>query len=114
MAYDPEDDVEEPPQLRRLRILVMALMVVLMLGIVTIAVTIVIRLGFVGEGTGGATVPQLRAEAVALPEGAEITALGQGAQGLLVSIRLADGRELLRVHDAVTGALVQETVIQRE
>lgn len=110
MAYDPEEDVEEPPQVRRLRILVMALMVVLMLGIVTIAVTIVIRLGFAGE----VTLPQVRADAIELPEGAEITALGQGAQGLLVSIRQADGRELLRVHDAATGALLQETVIQRE
>lgn len=114
MAYDPEDDVEEPPQLRRLRILVMALMVVLMLGIVTIAVTIVIRLGFAGEGTGGATVPQLRAEAIQLPEGAEITALGQGPHGVLVSIRRADGTEALRIHDAATGALLQQTEIERE
>ena len=59
MSYVPEGE-EEPPQIRRLRVMVMVLLVVLMLGIVTIAATIVIRLGL-----GGAPQAQaLTAEAI--------------------------------------------------
>ena len=110
MAYDPDEEVIEPPQVRRLRLLVMALMVVLMLGIVTIAVTIVIRLGFAGE----ASAQKLTAETISLPEGAEITALGQSPQGMLVTVRMGDGSEALRVHDTATGELLHQTNIERE
>ncbi len=110
MAYDPDEEVIEPPQVRRLRLLVMALMVVLMLGIVTIAVTIVIRLGFAGE----ASAQKLTAEAIALPVGAEITALGHGPSGVLVTVRQKDGSEVLRLHDAASGRLLRETAIIRE
>ncbi|MEL7154916.1 MAG: DUF6476 family protein [Pseudomonadota bacterium] len=109
MSYVPEGE-EEPPQIRRLRVLVMVMMVVLMLGIVTIAATIVIRLGFGGEPSA----QKLTAEAIALPSGAEITALGHGSDGVLVTIRRSDGTEALRLHDAATGDLVEETLIVRE
>lgn len=110
MAYDPDEDVEETPQIRRLRLLVMALMVVLMLGIATIAITIVIRLGFSAEPQ----IQQITADAIVLPSGAEITALGQGSSGVLVTVRLRDGTETLRVHDAGTGALIAQTRIERD
>ncbi|MEM9059350.1 MAG: DUF6476 family protein [Pseudomonadota bacterium] len=110
MTYEDDEDVVEPPQVRRLRVLVMVLMVVLILGIVTIAVTIVIRLGI-----GGAqSVPPLAAEQIVLPEGATITGLGQGTEGLLVSVTKADGSEWLRIHDAASGQLLRETAILRE
>ena len=109
MSYVPEGE-EEPPQIRRLRVMVMVLLVVLMLGIVTIAATIVIRLGI----GGGPQAQTLTAEAIALPEGAEITALGHGPDGVLVTIRRGDGSEALRLHNAGTGELVRETAILRE
>lgn len=110
MAYDPDEELVEPPQIRRLRLLVMALMVVLMLGIVTIAVTIVIRLGF----NDVPSAQKLTAEAIALPAGAKITALGHGPHGVLVSVQMQDGSEKLRLHDATTGTLIRESVIARE
>ena len=109
MSYVPEGE-EEPPHIRRLRVLVMVMMVVLMLGIVTIAATIVIRLGFGGEPSA----QKLTADAIALPTGAVITALGHGPDGVLVTIRRQDGSEALRLHDAGTGALVHETRVERE
>ena len=109
MSYVPEGE-EEPPQIRRLRVLVMVMLVVLMLGIVTIAATIVIRLGFGGEPSA----QKLTADAIALPAGAEITALGQGPSGVLITVRQADGSEVLRLHDAATGRLLRETAIIRD
>ena len=109
MSYVPEGE-EEPPQIRRLRVLVMVMLVVLMLGIVTIAATIVIRLGFGGEPSA----QKLTADAIALPSGAGITALGHGPNGVLVTVELEDGSEVLRLHDAETGALKRETAIVRE
>lgn len=109
MSYVPEGE-EEPPQIRRLRVMVMVLLVVLMLGIVTIAATIVIRLGI----GGGPQAQSLTAKTIALPEGAEITALGHGPDGVLVTIRRSDGSEALRLHSARTGALIRETAILRE
>ena len=109
MSYVPEGE-EEPPQIRRLRVLVMVMLVVLMLGIVTIAATIVIRLGFGGEPSA----QKLTADAIALPAGAEITALGHGPDGVLVTVKTRDGAESLRLHDAATGELLRETAIIRE
>ena len=109
MSYVPEGE-EEPPQIRRLRVLVMVMLVVLMLGIVTIAATIVIRLGFGGEPSA----QKLTADAIALPAGARITALGHGPSGVLVTVQLEDGSEVLRLHDAETGALKRETALVRE
>ena len=109
MSYVPEGE-EEPPQIRRLRVLVMVMLVVLMLGIVTIAATIVIRLGFGGEPSA----QKLTADAIALPAGAEITALGHGPSGVLITVRQEDGSEVLRLHDAATGRLLRETAIIRE
>lgn len=109
MIHTPENE-EEPPQLRRLRVMVMVLLVVLMLGIVTIAATIVIRLGI----GGGPQAQNLTAESLVLPQDATISALGHGPDGVLVTIRRTDGSEALRLHDAGSGALIRETAILRE
>ena len=109
MRYAPEDE-EEPPVLRRLRLMVMALIVVLMLGILAIAATIVIRLGF-GVGDGAAPVA---ADRFVLPEG-EVTGMGQGEGTVLFLVRGADGVERLVVFDAETGgAPVSTTPVERE
>ncbi|MEM7422820.1 MAG: DUF6476 family protein [Pseudomonadota bacterium] len=110
MNYAEDDDeFEEPPFLKRLRILVMVLIVVLIVGFIAIASTLVIRLGFLG----GRAEP-IKAEALALPAGSEITGLGRASGAVLVTVRSADGRERLLNFDAGSGALVSETDIMRD
>jgi len=107
-AADQDDDAPEPPALRRLRLLVSALMIVLIAGMITVAGALVIRLGF-----GGATVPgpgpQTLAEPIAagrltLPEGARIRAVGRAPGEVLLVTEGADGARHLRAFDAGTGA----------
>ena len=107
MRYAAEDE-EEAPSLRRLRRLVMALMVVLMISILTIAATIVIRLGF-GGGSG-----PIDASRLSVPPG-EVLSLGQGDGTVLMLVRGEDGVERLYVFDDTAGgAPVSETVVDRE
>ena len=87
--------------------MVMALLIVLMLGILTIAATIVIRLGFAGGGEGVA------AQGITLPEG-EILSTGQGEGTVLFVIRGAGGAEVLYVFDAGTGERLSATGVDRE
>ena len=111
MRYTADEDAEEPPHLRRLRRMVMALLVVLMLGIVTIAATIVIRLGFAPER--GETAGPVMAEKFELPAG-EIVSTGRGAGSVLFVLRSPDGAERLHVFDAGSGALLSTTELARE
>lgn len=93
-----DDDFPEPPQVRRLRLLVSSLMVVLILGVLTIAATIVIRVGFgIGEGGGPVT-----ADRFSLPPG-EIVAVGRGSGTVLFVLRDKAGDERLLVFDEETG-----------
>lgn len=106
MAQTPEMD-EEPPQVRLLRRLSMALIVVLILGFLTIVGTIVIRLGF-----GGAPGQGVAVETLVLPAG-DIVATGQGPGTVHVVLRDAEGVERLLVFDAGTGERITATVLQR-
>ena len=108
-----DEDLPEPPQVRRLRLLVTLLMVVLILGMVVVAGAMVVRLGLVGSGGEGAVAP-VTAEALRLPEGADVVAIGQGRGGILVVTRDAQGAETLRVLDPETGAEKSATPIVRE
>lgn len=108
MSYVPEDEVE-PPHLRTLRRAVLILIVVLILGILTIAATIVIRLGFPGD-TGA----RLTLEQIHLPAGQEIRATGEGPGRLHVVLRAPDGIETLHVFDAATGERISVTPIARD
>ena len=85
----------------------MVLLVVLMLGILTIAATIVIRLGFGGGAEGVA------ADGLILPEG-EIISTGQGDGTVLFVVRGEDEKEVLYVFDAQTGARLSDTKVDRE
>lgn len=107
MRYADETE-EEPPQLRRLRLLVTVLMVVLILGIVTIAGTIVIRLGF-PAGFG-----PVAAEALVLRPDEQIVAAGQGKGTVVLTVRDAEGAETLVVFDAGSGEELSRTPIRRE
>jgi hypothetical protein len=104
-----DDDFPEPPRLRRLRWLVSGLTVALIVGVLAIAATIVIRLGFgIGEATGPVT-----AERFALPAG-EIVSVGRGSGTVLFVLRLPDGAERLLVFDESTGEPAGASVIARD
>lgn len=109
MRYAPEDE-PELPHLRRLRLMVMALMGVLMLGILAIAATIVIRLGF---GSDSGAVVGVSAASIALPADAEVIATGQGPGTVHVTLRASDGTESLWILDAETGDKLSATPITR-
>ncbi|MEO1493618.1 MAG: DUF6476 family protein [Pseudomonadota bacterium] len=110
---DPEE-FEEPPFLRRLRLLVMVLIFVLIVGVLAIAGTIVIRLGF-GIGERPVAVPTaITAEEIILPEAHEIVATGQGPGVLHLVLRAEDGSEALYVFDAVSGREISRTPLVRE
>ncbi len=97
-----EEDLPEPPQVRRLRLLVSALMVVLIGGMVVVAVTMVLRLGAL-NGSDAAPGP-INAAEFTLPEGAEVVSVGRGPGEVLILTRDAAGTETLRVFDAGSGA----------
>ena len=107
-----DEDLPEPPQVRRLRLLVTALTVVLIGGMVVVAVTMVLRLGALG-GSGSAPTP-VRAAQFPLPQGAEVVSLGRGPNEVLILTRDAAGAETLRVFDAGSGAQISATPITRE
>ena len=110
MRYAASEDEEELPHLRRLRRMVMALMVVLMLGIVAIAATIVIRLGLGGDDP----VPRpITAASLILPADHQIIATGRGPGEVHFTVVSPDGAELLIVLDAASGAERSRTLITR-
>lgn len=83
--------------LRRLRRLVTALTITLILGVITIVVLLVIRLA-------GMTPPPDLPATVALPPGEEATAMTRGEGWVAVVTIDARGAERIRVIDAATGA----------
>jgi hypothetical protein len=106
-----DDEFPEPAHLRRLRWLVTGLTVVLIVGVLAIAATIVIRLGLgIGEAVPGGPV---RAERFELPAGAEIVAVGRGAGTVLFVLREPDGTEALHVFGDEGGAPESRSAITR-
>ena len=109
-----DDDIPEPAPVRRLRLLVTTLMVVLIGGMITVTAALVIRLGIGGGTEAPAPLAPVSAEALTLPEGAEIRALGRGPGEVLILTRDAEGTERLRVFDAASGAQRSVTPVRRE
>jgi hypothetical protein len=107
-----DEDLPEPPQVRRLRLLVSALMVVLIGGMVAVAVSLVLGLGAL-TGSDPAPTPVNAAE-FTLPEDAEVVSLGRGPGEVLILTRDPAGAETLRVFDATSGAEKSATPINRE
>ena len=108
-----EDDLPEPPQVRRLRHLVTALVLVLIVGVVTVAATLVIRLVAwpAGERAPAAAATAAR---TALPAGERIVAIGRSGGEIAVATEDADGVERLRFFDAASGEARSVTRIRRE
>ena len=107
-----DEDLPEPPQVRRLRLLVSVLMVVMIGGMVVVAVALVLRLSLLG-GSDPAPAPVSAAE-FTLPEGAEVVSLGRGPGEVLILTRDSAGAETLRVFDAASGAEKSATPVGRE
>ncbi len=107
-----DEDLPEPRQVRRLRLLVSALIVVMIGGMVVVAVTMVLRLGALG-GSDSAPAP-VRAAEFTLPEGAEVVSVGRGPGEVLIVTRDAAGAETLRIFDAGSGAEKSATPVRRE
>lgn len=100
MSQLSDDEEPEPPHLRRLRLLVNLLMLVMILGMVIIAGTILIRIGL---GGGAQTVS---AETIALPDGHDVLALGEGDGTLLFLLAGPTGQRTLYRFDASDGTLI--------
>jgi len=99
------------------------LVAVMIGGVITVAATLVIRLSAL-DGGGRAPEPvadpippqipaPIAAEALVLPEGARITAIGRSGTEILVATEGPEG-EVLRVFDAGTGRAVSATPIRRD
>lgn len=111
MVYrDEDEEFPEPPRLRRLRWLVTLLTIVLILGVVAIAGTIVIRLGFLG----GQRLTPITAPEFVLPEAYEVEAVGRGEGTVLFVLRAPDGAEWLYSFDRQSGGSIGVTPIRRE
>ena len=111
-----EDDGQEgvePAPVRRLRLLVSALMIVLIVGMITVVGALVIRLSAIGEPGAEAAAP-VPAEAITLPADATVTAIGRGGGGILLVTRQPGGAEHLRIVDPETGDTLSITPIERD
>jgi len=97
---------------RRLRLLVSALMVVLIGGMLIVVAAMVIRLGVLGTPEKVELGPVTAAH-FKLPAGAEAVALGRAPGEVLILTRDASGAETLRVFDAASGAEKSATRISR-
>lgn len=104
-------------------------MLVLIGGMLVVAAAMVVQLGAFRGSSGdspGLTAGPVSAEAFALPEGAEVVALGRAPGEVLILTRDpggdpggdsggdSGGAETLRVFDAETGEQVSATPIRRE
>lgn len=109
----PKKDAEnwgEMPQFRTLRRMVTLLTATLTIGVLTIAVTLVIR---IASESGPRAVTSLAADSVTVPADATIIAVGATPSALSIVVRGPDGRERVLVFDPTSGEQVGETAITR-
>jgi hypothetical protein len=110
--FRDDEDLPEPPQVRRLRLLVSSLMVVLIGGMVVIAVAMVMKLGAL-NGSDKPLAP-VSATEFALPTGAGVVSVGRGPGEVLILTRDPADVETLRIFDADSGAEKSATPVTRE
>jgi hypothetical protein len=112
---DDDDDLPEPPRIRALRRLVTALTVASIVGVLTIAGALVVRI--IGPFGNTALPPppaRIAAERIALPAGERITATGGNGPTLILATEAPDGTERLRIFDAATGAFLHAVTVTRD
>jgi len=108
-----EDDFPEPPKLRFLRRMVVALTATLMVGVLAIAASIVITVSrdrAPAPLAGGADL----AASIALPAGETLVAAAASGGVLTVATRSGEGAETLRLFDAATGAALGAVAVTRD
>ena len=108
-----DEDLPEPPQVRRLRRLVSLLMLVLIGGMLVVVAAMVIQLGAI-EDQREAVLEPVSAESFLLPDGAQIVTIGHAPGEVLMVTRAPDGEETVRVFDAMTGEEISATPVRRE
>ena len=108
-----DEDLPEPPQIRRLRRLVSLLVLVLIGGMVIVVGAMVWQLSAF-EGQREAALEPVSAEAFTLPEGATVVTVGHAPGEVLMVTRDEAGAETLRIFDAASGAEKSATPIRRE
>lgn len=91
--------------------MVTVLTATLIIGVLTIAATLVIRIAM---EPGRGAVAAIEAESVSLPPGETVTAVGATPSALSLATKDAAGVERLRVFDPATGAPVGEVRVTRE
>ncbi|MEM9782949.1 MAG: DUF6476 family protein [Pseudomonadota bacterium] len=110
-----DEDLPEPPQVRRLRYLVSGLTLASIIAVLAIAATVFIRLGLAPQEPAVSTAPApVTAEALRLPEGETITTIGQSGGVILAVTEDGEGALSLRRWDAETGAQLSVTPILRD
>jgi hypothetical protein len=107
-----DEDLPEPPQVRRLRLLVSVLMVVMIGAIVVVVISLVRGIGALDLSK--TALEPVSAEQFSLPVDAEAITLGRGLGEVLILTRDPAGIETLRIFDAATGAEISATPITRE
>ncbi len=105
-----DEDFPEPPRLRVLRLLVTGMLVVMMLGVIVNAGTIAWPLG--GDGGALSPVEPVTAEALTLPAGLTVTAIGADGPHLLVLGRDGDGETLITLRKS-DGAELSRVPVRR-
>ena len=78
-----------------------------------VAAALVIQIGSL-EDQRAAVLEPVGAESFRLPEGAEVVTIGHAPGEVLMLTRAPDGRETLRVFDALTGEEISATPVRRE
>lgn len=101
-----DEDIPEPPRLRRLRRLVTVLTATLIIGVITVVGLLVIRLWSFDP-----TPPPALPAAVALPAGESARAVTMGTGWIAVVTVDGGGRERIRMIDATTGTGIWEIEI---
>lgn len=86
-------------------------MATLIIGVVTIAATLVIRIMM--ESPPAREPATITAKEIALPKGEEITAVGATPNALTVATRDAAGAERIRVFHPESGAELSDITVER-
>lgn len=108
-----DETLPEPAPVRQLRRLVSLLIIVLIAGVLTVSITLVIRLKSLGGGEAGLQAV-IAAPGLAVPPGEAVVALGRAGAEILLLTRAGDGAETLRAYDAATGEPRSATPIRRD